>query len=394
MNMSKLNSLRQAIDNAVRAIEDSQKQVESIARSTMEEVERLEAEYEKLKTECLEAITTVEQFERNLREARNHLMIVNRDLHTYSEQDMQRAYQRAEQTQSEVSLWRERESQLRLRRDDLARRLKSLRATAREAEILMIKFQQMTGYLGQEFQDASGAIDVAKTQLLLGMRMLQLQEEERRNIATRLHEGAMQSLASMAIHIQSSRSDTILFRNEVREILNGIISDLRTLVFDLRPPLLDDLGLVPTLKRYADQWSNESGIKIKTNLVGLEVSLSPTEKVTVFRAVQEGLRNVAQHASASEVVMNLVYSPDKLEVQLTDDGVGVEAVDWDDFAETGRIGLILCKERLGAIGGTLELKPSIIVNPKRTANGMKSASSIMQGSKLIITIPAGRGLSS
>jgi two-component system, NarL family, sensor histidine kinase DegS len=390
MKMSKLDSLRHAIDNAIRAIGDSQKQVESIARSTMDEVERLELEYEQLKTECLEAITTVEQFERNLREARNNLMKVNRNIRTYSEQDMQQAYQKAEHAQAEVTMWRERENQLRLRRDGVARRLKSLRATAREAEILLIKFQQMTGYLGQEFQDASSAIDIAKAQLLLGMRMLQIHEEERRNIAQRLHDGAMQSLASMAIQIQSSQTDSISFRTEVRQDLNNVISDLRTLVFDLRPPLLDDLGLVPTLKRYAEQWANESGIKVKSNLVGLEVSLSSTEKVTVFRAIQEGLRNISQHANASEVVMNLVYSPDKLEVQLMDDGIGVQTVDWQEFAQSGRVGLIICKERLGAIGGTLELKPTVVENPKRTGHGAKSTNDTVQGSKLIVTIPAGR----
>ncbi len=374
MTKMKIESLQQAIDNAIRAIGESQEQVEAIARSTIEEVERMEAEYEVLKEECMNAITTVEQLEQQLRTARDKLMVVNRDMSVFSEQDMRQAYQTAERFQGEVSQWRERETQLRLRRDDIARRLKSLRATAHEAELLTIKFKQMTNYLGKEFQDASNVLDVAKTRLLLGVRMLQIQEEEKRNLAGRLHDGAMQSIASMAMKVQVAQVDSITFRQEIREGLNEIISDLRALVFDLRPPLLDDLGLVPTLKRYAEQWMSREGIKVKTQLIGLEVTLSPTEKVTVFRTIQEGLRNIAQHAYAHEVVMNIIYGQDKLEVQLIDDGLGVNEADWQAFARNGRMGLILCKERLNAIGGTLELESTI------------------KGAKLSVTIPLGRGL--
>ncbi len=372
LTIMKIDSLQKAIDNAIHAIGESQEQVDTIARSTIAEVERLEAEHERLKEECLVAIATVENLERELRTARDWLMVVSRDIHTYAEEDMRLAYQAAERSQSEVSLWRERETQLRLRRDEVARRLKSLRVTAYEAEILMIKFNQMTSYLGQEFEGASGILDTAKTQLLLSIRMLHIQEEERRNLAGRLHDGAMQSLASMAMRVQAAQGDSITFRQEVRQGINDVITDLRSLVFELRPPLLDDLGLVPTLKRYAEQWANREGVKVRTQLIGIEISLSPTEKVTVFRTVQEGLRNIAQHASAREVLFYITYSPDKLEVQLIDDGLGITEVDWQVFAQSGRMGLILCRERLGAIGGTLELT---------SASG---------GAKLLVTIPLGR----
>ncbi|OFW80752.1 MAG: hypothetical protein A2201_09940 [Alicyclobacillus sp. RIFOXYA1_FULL_53_8] len=357
LSQSSIPALRAAIDQTLTAIADGREQVEAIARTTLDEVARLDQEHEELKQYCNAAIEQVEELERESRKARERLMVVNRDIHVNREPDMKKAYETAQRLQIDLGQWREREVQLRMRRDDVARRLKSLRATANRAETLMLQFNHVTSYLQTQFEDVTSVLRVAQEHSLLGLKMLQSQEEEKRSFAQQLHDGPMQSLASVAMMMQvpataAESAETVV---DVRRRLNNIIGDLRQLVFDLRPPLLDDLGLVPTLKRYVNQWSEANKLAVRINLVGLETTLTPTEKVTVFRGVQEALANVAKHAQARQVTMNLVYGGETLRVHVLDDGIGVAEIDWPSWLADGKLGLALSKQRFGMLGGSLDI---------------------------------------
>lgn len=350
-----ITSLQQAIESTLVAIVEGRDQVESIARSTMDEVVRLEAEHEELKTQCYEAIDRVEWLERESRRARERLLVVNRDINRFSESEMKQAYENAQTLQIELGQWREREAQLRFRRDDIARRLRSLRSTANQAELLMLKFQHVSQYLTADFSDLAETLQTAQIQSLLGIQLLQMQEEERGWLANKLHDGPMQSLASVAMRMQAVNAEPVTAFDDIRQRLNHIIVQLRQVVFDLRPPLLEDLGLVPTLKRYAQQFSDATGLTIRIQLVGIEYNLSPTEKVTVFRSVQEALRNAAKHSAANEIDLTLTYGEQSLKVDVLDDGTGMGEVDWLAWVEAGKLGLMLCKQRLGVLGGSMEL---------------------------------------
>lgn len=373
-------SLQEAINLTLSAVAEGREQVETIAVTTREEVERLMRDFEQLKMECVRAIEQVETLEVETRRARDRLMVVNRDIKRNSEKDMQQAYEKAERLQTELVLWRERESQLRVRRDEVSRRLKSLQATAHQAELLMVKFQHISGYLSAEFQGVFEAVSIQHAHHLIGIRMLQIQEDERTWLAQKLHDGPMQSLASVAMRVQAQsqvpEAEAALLRDDVRVRIGAVISDLRQVVFDLRPPLLDDLGLVPTLKRYAEQWSKKTQIGIRIHMVGIEVPLASTQKVTIFRMVQEGLKNVEMHAGATMVDLTLTYRQDGLHILLADDGVGISSVHWDTWLEEGKMGLVLCRERLAALGGTVDIA---------------QASAGAQGATLSILIPLQQG---
>ncbi|MCL6443303.1 MAG: hypothetical protein K6T83_07595 [Alicyclobacillus sp.] len=353
----KIAALKQAIDETLAAIADGRDRVERIAEATNDEVMRLETEMEMLKQQCLEAIDTVERLEIQSRRARERLLVVNRDVRKSTEIDMKQAYENAQRIQLELGHWQEREAQLRHRRDDVSRRLKALRATAEHAEILMMKFNRVTEYLGEQIYSIAKSMEMAEMGSLLGVQLLQMQEEERRRLAKRLHDGPMQTLASAAMRMQVDGNCPDGIRLHVRRQMNDVIGDLRTIVFDLRPPLLDDLGLVPTLKRYSEQWAHRMKVKVAIRLVGLERNLTPTEKVTIFRGVQEALKNVADHAQATEVVITLTYAEAALIVEVTDNGVGMGDgdVDWVHWVEQGKLGLSMCRQRLEVLGGTLNV---------------------------------------
>ena len=348
--------LQRAVEYAVSAISDSLDQVLDISESTAEQVAYLEQEHTTLKLQVQKAIAGVEQIEKAYREARNHLVEVNRNMRQNNEQSMQAAYSAAERLQVSLGQMREREVQLKLRRDDVARRLKALRRVAQQAEVLTIKFQQMSIYLRQEYESAARAESASEEQSLIGLKLLQLQEEERRQLAERLHDNVMQAMASLAMRAQSARYETLAIRELMRTSFPEIVAELRQVVFDLRPPLLDDLGLVPTLRRYLGEWGTFHNKLHDLVLIGIETPLSPTEKVTLFRVVQEGLRNIREHAPAAErVTVRVIFSEFTVGIEIQNAYTGEPDVNFESYAQTGRMGLTLCRQRLAALGGGVAL---------------------------------------
>lgn len=377
MSQTEISALKSAIGDTLTAIHEGREQVETILHNTVEEVARLEREYEDLKQACLDAIDRVEQLEKGAKLSRERLMVVNREVSKYREIDMKNAYEDAHKLQTELGQWREREAQLRLRRDNVARQLKSLQATANRAETVLLQFDQITSYLKVDFENVFSSLNAEYEHALLGLQMLQIQEDEKRVFAQRLHDGPMQSLASVAMLMQMPDYELSaqVGANGIRGRLNDVLGDLRQVVFDLRPPLLDDLGLVPTLRRYIQQWEVRTQITVQIHLLGLESVLSPTEKVTVFRSVQEALSNVLKHSQATVVDLTLLYGPESLKVAVADNGIGFEGVDWQHWLENGKLGLALCRQRLSLLGGTMDITKG---NP--------------HGTELILELPIIRGV--
>lgn len=353
-----VSALTATIQQTLDSIRNGTKQVESILTSIVEEIVRREQEHEELQKACVDAIEKVERLEREWKRAREQLMIVNRDINKYTEIDMRNAYDTAQNLQSTLAQWRERESQLRLRRDDVARLLKTLQANANRAESVLLQFNHITSYLEVDIDSVTSTLQLAHEQSLLGLQVLQIQEEEKRVFAHRLHDGPMQSLASIAMVMQipDYQLGTQGHMTGIRTRINDILGDLRQVVFDLRPPLLDDLGLVPTLRRFTQQWELSNKIPVRVQLLGMEMPLSPTAKVTVFRCVQEALMNVLKHSQATEVELTLLYGPNSLRISVVDNGIGLLNVDWQNWLENGKLGLALCRQRLSLLAGTMKVE--------------------------------------
>jgi two-component system sensor histidine kinase DegS len=356
---SQLSAIRKAIDGILTAIREGREQIEWIAESTQSEMNRLEQECQELQNLCLEAIERVETLEQDEKRAREKLMIVHGDVNRYTERDMQQAYEHVQQLQAELAQWREREHQLRIRRDDTLRRLKVMRMTAQRAEILTLKFHHIADFLSGDIEQFSSALHDAHLQSLLGIQILQMQEAERETLARELHDGPIQALAtaSMRLQVRMAGNDALKpIREEFRTEFNQVIGQLRKTLFRLRPPLLDDLGIVPALKRYTDEWSHSTGIPVRHHLMGLEVSLTPTEKITVFRCVQEALDNVRAHSGGSRVDLTVFFKEKSVEFTVEDDGIGIPEVDWTGWLQEGKSGLNLCRQKLQLLGGTLGIQ--------------------------------------
>ncbi|MBX5436955.1 MAG: hypothetical protein IRZ33_07035 [Alicyclobacillaceae bacterium] len=253
-------------------------------------------------------------------------------------------------------------------------RLQGLRASLRHAEEQLLQLARAEDQVRAEVATVvSGLEATLHTESLLGVRLLEAQEEERRRLAQRLHDGPMQSLASTALWVQAD-GGLERYREDIRHRLADILRELRNLVFELRPPMLDDLGLVPALRRYLEDWSCAHRRSAKLRLAGLEARLSGAAAVAVFRGIQEALENVIKHAEADHVDVTLVWGTDFLTVDISDDGCGIGEVNWRRWLESGRLGLSRCRRQLVHLGGALH------VCPRKPS-----------GTRVVIQLPIARG---
>jgi signal transduction histidine kinase len=192
-------------------------------------------------------------------------------------------------------------------------------------------------------------------------RLNDVLEEETKRIAHTLHDDATQLLA--AVHIALADLAEELPPNlaeriqEVRGHLDRIEEQLRHLSHELRPTLLDDLGLVPALEFLAQGVAKRSGLAITVE-GAIPGRLRPAIETTLYRVVQEGLVNAARHARASRVLVQVAREPGQVRCAVRDNGVGFDVRARQSGPGRCGLGLIAIRERLGALGGTLQIRSS------------------------------------
>lgn len=197
-------------------------------------------------------------------------------------------------------------------------------------------------------------------------RVLEAQEAERQRIARELHDEIGQVLTAVRLNLQAVPEDGQIKRGQsyVEENINVVDEALRLvrdLSFELRPSLLDDLGLAAAVRWYVDRYARRSDIKAEVRVDRLETEgRLPWEiETAAFRIVQEALTNVARHAQASRVLIELTPSDGELRLRVKDDGVGFDLIELMDRAvPLATLGLRGMEERANAVGGWLEIDTS------------------------------------
>jgi signal transduction histidine kinase len=188
-------------------------------------------------------------------------------------------------------------------------------------------------------------------------RVVEGQELERRRLARELHDETGQALTSILLGLKrvedaKTREDARAAAAELREEIVKTLQSVRRLAVALRPKALDDFGLVPALERLADAFGGESGIAIDVEANLDETRLPPEVETALYRIAQEALTNVAKHADAEHVSLIVTRRDGSVTVVVEDDGRGFGAVG----GESGGLGLVGMKERVGLLGGRLAIE--------------------------------------
>jgi two-component system sensor histidine kinase UhpB len=193
----------------------------------------------------------------------------------------------------------------------------------------------------------------------LSRRLLSAQEEERRRLAVELHDELGQVLTATRIQLDAlSRSHFEAPSPHLGEAIDSVemaMKRVRDLALDLRPSVLDDLGLPPALRWYADRFARATQINIEVVMESAP-NLDAGIQIACFRVAQEALTNVARHAKANRVRLELNLLAGELELIVRDDGVGFDVAEARHRATSGTsVGLLGMRERVALTGGTLEI---------------------------------------
>ena len=206
--------------------------------------------------------------------------------------------------------------------------------------------------------------------------IIQAQEAERQRLSRQMHDGPAQALSNFILQTEIAMRLFDMNPDQAREELNNLkqsatatFQKVRDFIFELRPMMLDDLGLVPTLKRYVEAFKEQNNIDVALTVSGVERRLESYIEVMIFRAIQELLGNAVRLSQANRIVVDIDVSENSVKVSVDDNGKGFDV---DTILEGSGTGIKIIKERAEMLGGHI---------------GIESV--IGQGSKISFQIPAG-----
>jgi two-component system sensor histidine kinase DegS len=193
--------------------------------------------------------------------------------------------------------------------------------------------------------------------------MTQAQESERQRLSRQMHDGPAQALSNFILQTEIAMRLFEVDQEQARQELKTLkdsashtFQKVRDFIFDLRPMMLDDLGLVPTIKRYADHLAEKMGMEIAVSVSGSERRLDPTLEVVVFRAIQELLSSSALHSQATSIKVQLDLSDRLVRAQVEDNGRGFDPLTIPAEAE---LTIKAIRERMDMLGGTFDLDSAV-----------------------------------
>ncbi|MFD0673646.1 sensor histidine kinase [Cohnella sp. GCM10027633] len=375
----RVDQIDRIIQNAIGVMEDSKMQVFEICEAARRELISLNQELETVLTETTATIDKVDRLERDYRLARIRLTEVSRDFVRYSEQDIKSAYEKATQLQLDLMVYREKEHYLKSRRDELQKRAKNVELSIERADTINLQMSIVLDYLAGDLNQVTRILESAKNRQMIGLKIILAQEDERKRIAREIHDGPAQSLANLVLRTEIAErlldtKDLQIVRNELIDLKSQIrygLEEIRKIIFNLRPMALDDLGLVPTLRKFVQDFEERTRIRAVFDTAGKEKRLPSAMEAALFRLVQEAFNNALKHAQSTFVSLEIAFKENTVELRVEDNGVGfnLEAV-MARARYDSHFGLIGMKERVELLQGKIEF-----------------ISAVGQGTKLNIEVP-------
>ncbi|TKH45593.1 sensor histidine kinase [Paenibacillus sp. FSL R10-2782] len=367
------------IKNAIQVMENSKYQMFEILDTARTELITLNQELQSVLKETAETIEKVDQLEMNYRRSRIRLTEVSRDFVRYSEEDIKQAYEKATQLQLDVMIFREKEMYLKARRDDLQKRAKSVEASVERAETIGSQMGVVLEYLSGELGQVTRIIESAKNRQFIGLKIILAQEEERKRISREIHDGPAQLLAHLVLRTEIvermiAKQEFKMVQDEIVDLKKQVrssLEEMRKVIFNLRPMALDDLGLIPTLRKYVQDFEEKTKIRSLFETRGKEHRLSSAMEAAIYRLIQEALTNAAKHAYPTYVLVEITYQAQLVKIVVQDNGLGFKPELFQQKSKDhGHFGLIGMRERVELLEGRMEIE-----------------SAENQGTKIVIHIP-------
>lgn len=326
---------------------------ETSADSLQVFLEECRLEYQQVQNELKEidlliqqTTAEVDRLAQRSTQAANRLQQVEAQFDTIPRQDIREAYQAMLEAQQRLFTMRG--------------QLEKLQAQQRQLQHRARLLQRMleTCAIGEMAPEATAPGE--ETPAII--RVIEAQERERQQLARQMHDGPAQALTNLVLQAEICERlfevDPNQARAELANLKSAVVATfqrIRTFIANLRPMMLDDLGLIPTLKRYVED-TTEGGFQVKLVVTGRERRFASYKEVTAFRVIQELLNNAREVSSATSAQVSVDLSEDRLRVSVEDDGSGFELSQLGSGPVAEKMGLSTLRERIEMLGGKFQVE--------------------------------------
>jgi len=239
-------------------------------------------------------------------------------------------------------------------------------------------FNEMAVTLKQKEEENSGLVTALQSKeanrTFLISKLFTVQEDERKRISRELHDGAGQSITSLLAYLKILSSEVkeekqLSLINSARDVILGVLGELRQMAVDLRPPALEELGLVAAIEKYLQNLTIHN-IKIVFTASDQQMELPDQVVLALYRILQEVMTNIIRHANATVVRVSLGSDPEQVKLVVSDNGCGFSEQSLEYARRQNRLGLYGIQERVELLNGSLDVQ-----------------STVGTGTKIVITIP-------
>lgn len=353
-----VKALDKIVEQMIETVDRSKNEIFHIGEQCREEYGTLIKELQDIKQKVAEVIKEGDFLTTKSRQARRKLSEVSRNFKSYTEEEVREVYEYAHDLQTKLIINEQMEKQLRQRRDDLERRLLGLQETIERSDFLVSQITVVSNYLESDIKEIGVVLEDAKLKQEFGLRIIEAQEEERKRISREIHDGPAQLLANVLIrsdialkvHKEKGPEYASQEINSLKEMIRGALYEVRRIIYDLRPMALDDLGLIPTLKKYLETVEDyHKSVKITFSHLKGEERLPSKYEVALFRLIQESVNNALKHAQATEIQVKIEIHNGHVSVVVKDNGIGFDP----EAKKDGSFGLIGMRERISILDGEI-----------------------------------------
>lgn len=290
--------------------------VEELLGTTNGALDRTRRELSELETLLRQTAVEVDKLAQRELTVANRLRDLEVNLDKYSKTDIKNFYTAAQEVQMRLLMMRGQLEQLQFRQQALKTRQSQLFEVVQVLEQVSGMGNGAAAPSGDDLNDALASI-------------IQAQEKERLRISLQMHDGPAQTMSNLILRAEICQRmfdrDADAARAELAALKNAIntsLQNIRGFIFDLRPMILDDLGLVPTLRRYVQQIGDKYKLEVNLVVQNLDARLPSHYEIAIFRFIQEALNNVAKHANATQARVVLDNTGGTLQLSVEDDGSG------------------------------------------------------------------------
>lgn len=352
------------LEKMIETVGNSKDEIFRIGEQCRTDYESITNELREIKRNVAQIINEGDKLDSQVRAARLRLSEVSKHFKDYSEGQVREAYEVAHKLQMDLTLNRQTEKQLREKRDDLERRLLGLNETIERAEHLVSQISVVMNYMMSDIRQMGEALETAKQKQDFGLKIIEAQEDERKRLSREIHDGPAQMMANVMmrsdliekVYKERGPGEAIDEIRNMKKMVRSALYEVRRIIYDLRPMALDDLGLVPTLKKYLqtiEEYHKTTTIQF-TN-IGEDKRLSSKYEVALFRMIQESVQNALKHASASLIQVKLEIKKDQVMAVIKDDGKGFDI----NEKKPESFGILGIRERVELLEGELSIHSKI-----------------------------------